>query len=307
MPKSELKYKLQSLLNKKHFEYDFYLDNKYVEEYPYERYVSLTLWVICGLTKNEITYKGGLTKEIACDISLVNKLVSYLYNSKDEELKRIAWNTFSLCSYNTNFILHNKFKRALNKRNMEVYSEEGICSNHTENLISERLIIVPNNKIYANYLRNYILRYDYENKDFAYQIGDHSSYKDINFILIERYKKDIVGYIGIQLEYDYINTSSLSYYVIKGYRNKGYMKEGIKVVIDAIKDKKIVFYNDFNYQYIYEEIIPLIKLIKITVVEPNIPSFKVASSIEGITYDGKLNTYEGNDKYKITHCFSIKS
>ena len=47
------------------------------------------------------------------------------------------------------------------------------------------------------------------------------------------------------------------------------MKEGIKVVIDAIKDKKIVFYNDFNYQYIYEEIIPLIKLIKITVVEPN--------------------------------------
>lgn len=43
MPKSELKYKLQSLLNKKHFEYDFYLDNKYVEEYPYERYVSLTL------------------------------------------------------------------------------------------------------------------------------------------------------------------------------------------------------------------------------------------------------------------------
>lgn len=34
--------------------------------------------MICGLTKNEITYKSGLTKEITCDISLVNKLVSYL-------------------------------------------------------------------------------------------------------------------------------------------------------------------------------------------------------------------------------------
>lgn len=31
------------------------------------------------------------------------------------------------------------------------------------------------------------------------------------------------------------------------------MKEGIKVVIDAIKDKRIIFYNDFNYQYIKEK------------------------------------------------------
>lgn len=145
MPKNELRYKLVSFLNKKHFDYDFYLDDKYVEEYPYERYVSLTLRIVSGLTHNQITYKYGLTKEIACDISLINKLVSYLYNSKDEELKRIAWNTFSLCSYNSNYILYNKFKRALDKKDRELFSEEGICSNHSEILYSDRLLIVPNN------------------------------------------------------------------------------------------------------------------------------------------------------------------
>lgn len=235
MPKGELKYKLESFLNKKHFDYDFYLDDKYVEEHPYERYVSLTLRVICWLTHNQITYKYGLTKEIACDISLVNKLLSCLYNSKDEELKRIAWNTFSLCSYNHNFILFNKFKRAINKRNKELFSKEGINSNHTELMETIRLLIAPNKIGYANYLHDYIYRYDYQNKDFAYQIGDPSSYNYINFILIEKYKNEIVGYIAIQLEYDKEHTVSLSYYVIKRYRDKGYMKEGLKEVIEAIK------------------------------------------------------------------------
>ncbi len=98
-----------------------------------------------------------------------------------------------------------------------------------------RLLIAPNKIGYANYLHDYIYRYDYQNKDFAYQIGDPSSYNYINFILIEKYKNEIVGYIAIQLEYDKEHTVSLSYYVIKRYRDKGYMKEGLKEVIEAIK------------------------------------------------------------------------
>ena len=89
----------------------------------------------------------------------------------------------------------------------------------------------------------------------------------------------------------------------KKYRKHGYAKEGVKEVLKAIKDNKIVIYGEINRAFVYEEKTLDIKFLKLIVDEGNVASFNTAKAV-GFNYEGRIIKYI-NEKYEMKHNFLL--
>lgn len=298
---SILENKLEEYLENNGFHYcfDCEKEDKGLDE-PYDRYASDTLRIITGIQNDKIL---GLDKrDRVYDISLANKIAKCLYESNDNELKSVAWNSFNYLCYDKDFYLYDDFKLARDN-----YYHEDFASNHSKEINTERLIIKPNNNTDGNDLSKYIYDNDKSEYMFARMIRNYRSTYCLIFNLFDKKTNNIIGSIGLYSNSDlYDSTCNFAYYIKKEYRSKGYAKEGSIAVLNAIKNNEIVIYGEINRQYVLEEIKPSIKILIIQCDVNNMASFNLAKSL-GFEYEGKFTSYI--DKYKnpirIAHQFSM--
>lgn len=296
--------KLETCLKNNGFEYDFSIDDNHFFDRPYGKYTSLTLRSITGLINNSILNNDS--EHSSYDIELINKLTKCLLDSNDEELKSIAWNSFIDCAYDQKFLLFKEMKEARNSFFDQI--EEDCCTNHTKMLESERLYIKPNNKEDGRSIYEYVNKYDKDEYLFARMARNCGSEDYFIFCLCLKETNEIIGDIGLAFDPNQQNTFNLSYYIKIEHRQKGYIKEAFKKILEAIENDEIILYGQWRKEYVLEETKPVIKLIRIELDENNIASFNTAKSL-GFEYEGKIFKYKkinGKDRYIAEHHFVKK-
>ena len=296
MNKSELIDKLDNYLLSHGFDYHYSLDGVITEYCSYSKYSSPTLECVTGIL-NE--FADNDPKDELVNMDLVNAITKCLWDSGDIDLMNIAWNSFISCSYDNRYILYNEVCESRNK----YYAESDTCTaNHTQILETQRLIIKPNNKVSSNELSKYIYTYDKSNNDFSKFVANHSYLNNIIFVLTLKETKIDIGFVGLQYS-SKEGCYYLNYYMKKKYRKHGYAKEGVKEVLKAIKDNKIVIYGAINRAFVYEEKTLDIKFLKLIVDEGNVASFNTAKAV-GFNYEGRIIQYI-NEKYEMKHNFLL--
>ena len=235
MNKSELIDKLENYLLSHGFDYHYSLDGVITEYCSYSKYNSYTLRSVTGIL-NEFAHNDS--KDELVNMDLVNAIAKCLWNSSDIDLMNIAWNTFISCSYDNRYILYNEVTEARNKYFAEFDTRN---SNHTQILETQRLIIKPNDSVSSRKLSKYIYTYDKPNDDFSSFVDSYSYLNNIIFILTLKETKIDIGFVGLQYSRQE-GCYYLNYYIMKKYRKHGYAKEGIKVVLEAIKENKVIIY-----------------------------------------------------------------
>lgn len=296
--------KLETCLKNTGFEYDFSIDDNHFFDRPYGKYTSLTLRSITGLINNSILNNDN--EHSSYDIELINKLTKCLLDSNDEELKSIAWNSFIDCAYDQKFLLFKEMKEARNSFFDQI--GEDCCTNHTKMLESERLYIKPNNKEDGRSIYEYVNKYDKDEYLFARMARNCGSEDYFIFCLCLKETNEIIGDIGLAFDPNQQNTFNLSYYIKIEHRQKGYIKEAFKKILEAIENDEIILYGQWRREYVLEETKPAIKLIRIELDENNIASFNTAKSL-GFEYEGKIVKYKkinGEDRYIAEHHFAKK-
>lgn len=296
--------KLETCLKNNGFEYDFSIDDNHFFDRPYGKYTSLTLRSITGLINNSILNNDS--KHSSYDIELINKLTKCLLDSNDEELKSIAWNSFIDCAYDQKFLLFKEMEEARNSFFDQI--GEDCCTNHTKMLESERLYIKPNNKEDGRSIYEYVNKYDKDEYLFARMARNCGSEDYFIFCLCLKETNEIIGDIGLAFDPNQQNTFNLSYYIKIEHRQKGYIKEAFKMILEAIENDEIILYGQWRKEYVLEETNPVIKLIRIELDENNTASFNTAKSL-GFEYEGKIVKYKkinGKDRYIAEHHFVKK-
>ena len=296
--------KLETCLKNTGFEYDFSIDDNHFFDRPYGKYTSLTLRSITGLINNSILNNDS--EHSSYDIELINKLTKCLLDSNDEELKSIAWNSFIDCAYDQKFLLFKEMEEARNSFFDQI--GEDCCTNHTKMLESERLYIKPNNKEDGRSIYEYVNKYDKDEYLFARMARNCGTEDYFIFCLCLKETNEIIGDIGLAFDPNQQNTFNLSYYIKIEHRQKGYIKEAFKKILEAIENDEINLYGQWRREYVLEETKPAIKLIRIELDENNIASFNTAKSL-GFEYEGKIVKYKkinGEDRYIAEHHFVKK-
>ena len=154
-------------------------------------------------------------------------------------------------------------------------------------------------------MHDYINRWDKENLVFARLAYNPESTNWFLFSLCLKETDEVIGNIGFFFDRDSEDTFEVSYYIKKGYRRKGYIKEGFQPILKAIQNNEIVLYGKWRREYVLEERKPVIKLLRIKLDEDNVASFPTAKSL-GFEYEGKAVRYERTQKegsYKSEHHF----
>lgn len=296
MNKSELIDKLENYLLSHGFDYHYSLDGVITEYCSYSKYSSPTLECVTGILNH---FAHNDSKDELVNMDLVNAITKCLWDSGDIDLMNIAWNSFISCSYDNRYILYNEVCEARNK----YFAESDTCTaNHTQILETQRLIIKPNNNVSSNELSKYIYTYDKSNNDFSKFVANHSYLNNIIFVLTLKETKIDIGFVGLQYS-SKEGCYYLNYYMKKKYRKHGYAKEGVKEVLKAIKDNKIVIYGEINRAFVYEEKTLDIKFLKLIVDEGNVASFNTAKAV-GFNYEGRIIQYI-NEKYEMKHNFLL--
>ena len=229
-----------------------------------------------------------------------------MLDSNDEELKSIAWNSFIDCAYDQKFLLFKEMEEARNSFFDQI--GEDCCTNHTKMLESERLYIKPNNKEDGRSIYEYVNKYDKDEYLFARMARNCGSEDYFIFCLCLKETNEIIGDIGLAFDPNQQNTFNLSYYIKIEHRQKGYIKEAFKKILEAIENDEIILYGQWRREYVLEETKPVIKLIRIELDENNIASFNTAKSL-GFEYEGKIVKYKkinGEDRYIAEHHFVKK-
>ena len=296
MNKRELIDKLENYLANHGFDYRYTLDY-FINDYNlWNKYSSNTLKCVTGILYKFINNDVG--NEVV-NIDLVNAIVKCLLDSNDPDLMNIAWNTFISCINDNRYILYDEVSKARDKWSNET---DVIIANHTQILETQRLIIKPNNDISSKKLAKYIDTYDKSNNDFSFFVASYFDVNIIIFILTLKETNIDIGFVG--LEYSICEECYyLNYYIKKKYRKHGYVKEGIKAVLKAIKDNKIVIYGEINRVFIYEEKQLNIKFLKLIVDEGNVASFNTAKAV-GFNYEGRIIQYIYG-KHEMKHNFLL--
>lgn len=297
----EILNKLETCLKNTGFEYDFSIDDNHFFDRPYGKYTSLTLRSVTGLINNSILNNDS--EHSSYDIELINKLTKCLLDSNDEELKSIAWNSFIDCAYDQKFLLFKEMEDARNSFFEQI--GEDCCTNHTKMLESERLYIKPNNKEDGRSIYEYVNKYDKDEYLFARMARNCGSEDYFVFCLCLKETNEIIGDIGFAFDPNQQNTFNLSYHIKIEHRQKGYIKEAFKKILEAIENDEIILYGQWRKEYVLEETKPIIKLIRIELDENNIASFNTAKSL-GFEYEGKIVKYKkinSEDRYIAEHHF----
>ncbi len=228
----QLNQKLQDYLNKNGFNLNFEFINSYENDYFKNtsftsKYRSWNLLILTGITKSN---KSDNNKDY--DIDLINKITKLFYESNDEDLINIAWNTFiNYCHDDNRYILYAPMRRAYNQYQL---NKDNIFNNHTNVLETDRLILRPNN-----------------DKDNKMCINTSNP----SYISFNIFKKDNNELIGIYtLSYNGLNEDYLdiNYY----FKDKEYIKESIDLLVAALRNKQVIFYIEKHKDYIFEEYIP---------------------------------------------------
>ncbi len=310
--------KVEDYLKKHGFNYSFNeeLDvNFYGDDHlPYKRYISLVLRTITGISHEYILQNEKL-QTCHVDMQLVNKITECLWNSGDEELKNVAWNTFEYCAFcvhKEDFYLFNEIWNA-QKQYYQIFMKDfTLRENHTKPIKTERLVIKPYQSKKDKSLYKFIDEEDEDQIAFI-RLASISSMLEIVFYIYLKDTNEVIGCIGLQTkeyvqyddkEGDYCPSYNFSYYIRKGYRGQGYIKEAGKALIDALKNRKLIVYGDWRRNYVLEEKTPIIQLLELVCDEDNVASFNTAKAL-GFEYEGKQTTLEQGN-YKIRHRFCMR-
>ncbi len=292
----ELLEKLENYLKSKGLNYEFnsynYEDKSFFSGRTWtDKYVSWNLLILTDIIKNNILNSDGSQSPIY-NIELINKITKLLYESGDEDLKNIAWNTFFDLSDDERFILHEEMNSAFNK-----WLFEPRVTNHTDKLETPNLIIKANNKEDSKKLKAYIDKYDSENKRPYYRmIRDYDANTNLCFNLFLKSSNKIIGFIVLYFEkYPNEEKAYLDFYLKKKYQNKiDYLKEALTEIIKALNERKVMFYCYKHKRYVLEEWIPNIKVLFIEDV--NSASGEVAKAT-GFEFIGTNSIFVLDEKY----------
>ncbi len=259
---ADLFLKLKECLNEEKVDFGLYPFNLRFEDNKNlswtGKYVSLNLLVLTGIAKyNLYLFNEKSTKIEDYDIDLINQITKLLYESGDEDLKNIAWNTFfEDCQDDERFILYKEINAALDEKD-ELY-EKGINFNHTKELETENLLIRPQRTEDSEIIADDFIEYDLFNIHHT-SIVSTCDETCCSFNLFLKSSNDLIGAIAFDFGEDQLDDKMMDvhYYLMEKYKNNiEYLKEGLQAIINAFRERKVVLYCEKHKKAVFEEWIP---------------------------------------------------
>lgn len=226
-----------------------------------QSYESQTLKVFTGIlkvmTEQEYENSRGVYDY---DIELVNKIADAFFDSGDEELKKIAWNSFESCQSDDRFHKGKEISDASND-SYERFDETMNIYNHSPEFKTERLWVKPLYGTIANELGEYMSDAGEPNCSpwiyRVYSFGWRCERGILNFS-IHLHDGTLVGIIGIYENDNMYDRYAydVQYYIKVDQRGHGYASEALKGLIDQIEKNEIIVLDQPNYYGVYEEVRP---------------------------------------------------
>lgn len=209
---------------------------------PYEKYISRSLLSYTGCLPPVHNVLEG-DERPKPNLPLINKIYSAFYCSGDEDLKKVAYNTFFDVGFNgdiPSFPLPNPDPEWLKVER----DEQGFCFNRSKPFVMERLKILPMNEGRFLELKKHLKDADKENEGYEecfVGYGEHVSF------VIEN-GGEMLGAISLFLTRIFEEgIYELVVYIKKEYRNKGYGKEAINGLLKALDNQEVVVYGYRDY------------------------------------------------------------
>ena len=232
------------------------------------------------------------------DSEKMNKMVCFLLELNDREIRNCIWRNFPLNI--ENYKLCPELEDFAKKRAAvleECYRRDGNICNKTPDISFERGRITPVCKKHKRLLCSEI-RFEMANglskkerfeldciKKWIYE-GNCKGKEALSFVVLNG-DESLVGYIKVSLGgyfslRDSIDTYNLEYYTLPEHRKNRYMKEALKAFVQAISDRKIQYYKDDPmFNYVEEPRILPLKVLNAVIDTSNLPSIKTIESVGG--------------------------
>ena len=250
------------------------------------------------------------------DSEKMNQMVCCLLKLKDYEIKGCVWRNFPLNF--ENYKLCPELEAFAKKRAAileEGFHREGNIYNRTLDIPFERGVITPLCKIHKLRLhlaihkekRNDLpkdYREEIETIDEGVDIGNcnEGEHHDdgLSFAILTD-NSEMVGYIKLTLGGYFsmrnnIRTYNLEYYTFPEHRRKGFMKEALGALMQAVSEDKILFVDgDPMFNYFVEPEILSIKILNAIIAKKNVSSIKTIEAVGGFKKQGVIKWASGYD------------
>ena len=249
----------------------------------------------------------------------LNKIVNHLIEA-DEEIANCIWRYFPLNA--EGYKLEGKAKEFAEKRAKvlkEFFSNEGNLFNKTKDIPFGRGYLTPVTNKYREKLLEGIQKDIDDTPDengknelrlFYYSVerANRREGKKPSFAVIDN-NSGVIGYISLEVcEYFSMrsspNTYNLEYYVLPDARRKGYMKEALPPLVQAIADGKIlIMQSNPLIEYDTKVEVANIKMLNALIYEDNEASIRSIKSLNLFEDNGTIklvSEYDGGiDKIRI--------
>lgn len=264
-------------------------------------YESRTLKILVGLVRVK-TEEELHSDEKHYDIDLINKIADAFFASRDEDLKKIAWNSFEECAYDERFSKYDEMFEARDE-SKERFKDSIWIYNHSPEFTTERLLIKPLAEEAVKELVEYME--ESETKWTHYMFGvcryDRRTANALINFSIHLHDGTLVGLIGM---YQSNNTLTdpfayvVQFYIKDDKRGHGYASEALKGLIDQIDKDEIIVIDFPNYYGVYEEMRPEFDILRGTCDLDNISSAKTMG--KWMNDDGRMRIcYGEKDKGRL--------
>lgn len=248
-------------------------------------YDSRTLRILTGLLRvSRYDESNPYEYDYNYDIDLINKITDAFFDSGDEELRKIAWNSFDECYCDDRFHKVDEMFKARHESSLR-YREGEDLYNRSPEFKTERLLMKPLDAKNAMSLERYMKKMRdpaCTAKAFGLDGYDHRiEYAPINFS-IHLHDGTLVGLIGIYQSKNTL-TDPLAYevqfYIKDDCRGHGYAAEALKGLIDQIDKDQIIVLDQPNYSGVYELMKPDFSILRGACDTNNVASIKTMTKL----------------------------
>lgn len=223
------------------------------------------------------------------------KTFKTLFAINDANVKIVLWNSIGR-TYVEEKIFKNDFTadeyeflmRAVEARKNYIYDV-----NVNKPIVTDRLVLraieQDDGKIFAKRFKDgddFFMLTAFEPTDKL--ITDYSKMRGpLLFTIEEKTTRTIIGCAGLNLKEESA-TGWLDYYIFKEYRNKGYCKEAVSVLIEKAFNNKLYLPVETIRKYVYKRKALKLNAIRAWVVAVNTPSLKTVESC-GFKHEATFN------------------
>lgn len=167
-------------------------------------------------------------------------------------------------------------------------------TNINKKIISDRLTLVPyliddmecmdTDKKYWDYLGKNPLEFAwlYHDEFISYDEHRHKGLREdfkLSFIIKENATNECIGNIDLNFPSGNSRTYNLAYFVFPDYRRKGYAKEAVLALLNAVKNKEVFTLADTIREGIYEKKAVDLQYLQLSISADNIASNELIKSL----------------------------